>query len=511
MPQSADRILDHAPLFREPEYQELLKGKRENFECPASTADVEAQVEYSKGWEYREKNLAREALVINPAKACQPLGAVFAAAGFEGTLSFVHGSQGCVAYYRSHLARHFKEPASAVSSSMTEDAAVFGGLNNMVDGLANAYSLYAPKMIAVSTTCMAEVIGDDLHAFIGTAKQKGSVPTEFDVPFAHTPAFVGSHVDGYDNMLKGVLEHFWKDRERKPSARINIIPGFDGFCVGNNRELKRVLDLMGVEYTLLQDASDQYDTPSDGEFRMYYGGTKLEDTAAALDAKATVSLQNYCTRKTLGFAAEKGHETASFCYPLGVGATDELLVKISELSGVAIPEALTVERGRLVDALADSQSHLHGKRYAIYGDPDFVTGMSRFLMETGGEPVHCLATNGNKQWAEEMQALLASSPFGADGKVWPGRDLWHLRSLLFTEPVDFLIGNSFGKFLERDTGTPLIRLTFPIFDRHHHHRFPLWGYQGGLRLLTTVLDKILDKLDADTSAGGQDISFDLTR
>ena len=154
MPQSAERVLDHADLFREPEYQELLKNKRDNFECPAAPADVEAQNEYTKGWEYREKNLAREALVINPVKACQPLGAVFAAAGFEGTLSFVHGSQGCVAYYRSHLARHFKEPASAVSSSMTEDAAVFGGLNNMVDGLANAHALYAPKMIAVSTTCM---------------------------------------------------------------------------------------------------------------------------------------------------------------------------------------------------------------------------------------------------------------------------------------------------------------------------------------------------------------------
>ncbi|MFZ1894834.1 MAG: nitrogenase molybdenum-iron protein subunit beta, partial [Rhodoplanes sp.] len=280
MPQSADRVLDHGPLFREPEYTELLARKRENFECPASTTDVDAQNEYSKGWEYREKNLAREALVINPAKACQPLGAVFAAAGFEGTLSFVHGSQGCVAYYRSHLARHFKEPASAVSSSMTEDAAVFGGLNNMVDGLANAYSLYDPKMIAVSTTCMAEVIGDDLHAFIETSKQKGSVPQEFDVPFAHTPAFVGSHVDGYDNMVKGVLEHFWDGKERKPTGKINIIPGFDGFCVGNNRELKRILNLMGVEYTMLQDASDQYDTPSDGEFRMYYGGTKLVDIAA---------------------------------------------------------------------------------------------------------------------------------------------------------------------------------------------------------------------------------------
>jgi len=84
--------------------------------------------------------------------------------------------------------------------------------------------------------------------------------------------------------------------------------------------------------------------------------------------------------------------------------------------------------------------------------------------------------------------------------------------LLFTEPVDFLIGSSYGKYLERDTGTPLIRLTFPIFDRHHHHRFPLWGYQGALRVLTTILDKHFDKYDQETIVPGKtDISFDLTR
>jgi nitrogenase molybdenum-iron protein beta chain len=56
---------------------------------------------------------------------------------------------------------------------MTEDAAVFGGLNNMVDGLANAYSLYKPDMIAVSTTCMAEVIGDDLERLHQDQQGKG--------------------------------------------------------------------------------------------------------------------------------------------------------------------------------------------------------------------------------------------------------------------------------------------------------------------------------------------------
>ena len=511
MPQSADKVLDHASLFREPEYVELLARKRQGEGNPP---DVKVQeiADWTKSWDYREKNFARESLVVNPAKACQPLGAVFAAAGFEETLSFVHGSQGCVAYYRSHLARHFKEPSSAVSSSMTEDAAVFGGLQNMIDGLANTYKLYSPKMIAVSTTCMAEVIGDDLQSFISNAKTKGSVPEDYDVPFAHTPAFVGSHTTGYDNMVKGILEHFWKGKTRVDNGSINIIPGFDGFAVGNNRELKRILDLMGVSYNILSDVSDQFDTPSDGEYRMYDGGTPLDVVKDAVNAKATVSLQEYCSPKTLDYAASFGQETASFHYPLGVGGTDEFLVKISELSGKAIPEALELERGRLVDAIADSQAYLHGKTYAIFGDPDFVYAMARFVLETGGEPRHLLATNGNKAWAEKLETLLASSPFGKEGKVWAGKDLWHLRSLLATEPVDLLIGNSYGKYLERDCGVPLIRLMFPIFDRHHHHRFPVWGYQGGLRVLVTVLDKIFDRLDDDGSqAGVNDISFDLTR
>jgi nitrogenase molybdenum-iron protein beta chain len=389
---------------------------------------------------------------------------------------------------------------------------VFGGLNNMIDGLANCSALYQPDMIAVSTTCMAEVIGDDLQGCISNAKAKGSVPEDFPVPYAHTPAFVGSHVDGYDNMIKGILENFWKSAERKPATSVNIIPGFDGFCVGNNRELKRLFDMMGVEYTFVSDASDQFDTPSDGDYRMYDGGTTIDQVKGALDAKATISLQYWNTRKTMDYIAEQGQETATFHYPLGVRATDSLLMKVSELSGKAIPEAIRMERGRLVDAMADSQAYLHGKKYAIWGDPDFVQAMAQFVMETGGEPTHCLATNGNKQWEAEMKEMLAANPFGANAQVWAGKDLWALRSLLFTEPVDFMIGSSYGKYLERDTGIPLIRLTFPIFDRHHHHRFPIMGYQGGLRVLTTILDKVFDKLDTDTIVAGKtDYSYDLTR
>ena len=250
MTQNADHVLDHFELFRGPEYQQMLANKKKMFENPRDPAEVERVREWTKTPEYREKNFAREALTVNPGQGLPAAGRGVRCGGLrEARCPSSTARRAASPIIAATLSRHFKEPSSCVSSSMTEDAAVFGGLNNMIDGLANTYSMYKPKMIAVSTTCMAEVIGDDLNAFIKTAKEKGSVPAEFDVPFAHTPAFVGSHVTGYDNALKGIIEHFWDGKagtapklERQPNGKINFIGGFDGYTVGNIREIKRMLE-----------------------------------------------------------------------------------------------------------------------------------------------------------------------------------------------------------------------------------------------------------------------------
>ena len=72
MPQAADKILDHEKLFREPEYKDMLAKKRSEFEFRVPLEDLQKTNEWTKSWDYREKNLAREALTVNPAKACQP-------------------------------------------------------------------------------------------------------------------------------------------------------------------------------------------------------------------------------------------------------------------------------------------------------------------------------------------------------------------------------------------------------------------------------------------------------
>ena len=47
---------------------------------------------------------------------------------------------------------------------------------------------------------------------------------------------------------------------------------------------------------------------------------------------------------------------------------------------------------------------------------------------------------------EEMKALFAASPFGANAQVW-APSATSGTALLFTEPVDFLIGSTYGKYL----------------------------------------------------------------
>lgn len=498
------KVRDHNQLFKQAEYQEQFKCKRE-FENPWPEDKVKEVAQWTKGMEYREKNFAREHIKINPAKACQPLGAVFCASGFEGSMPFVQGAQGCVAYFRSHLSRHFKEPFAAISTSMTEDAAVFGGLNNMLEGLENAYALYKPSMLAVSTTCMAEVIGDDLNAYIRSAKEKGVVPKDLPIPFAHTPSFVGSHITGYDNMLKGILTALGKKGE--PTDKLNVVMGFDGYT-GNIREVARMLSLMGVKHTVLADVSEVFDSPNTGQYKLYNGGTPLDAARDAANALGTVVLQKYSALKTAEFIKKEWGQKVITSNPMGIRNTDAFLDEISKLTGLPLSAELEAERGRAVDALVDSHPYVHGKRFAMVGDPDLLLGLMAFVMEMGGRPVHIICTNGDKSFEAAANELLASSPFGADGKVYVGKDMWHMRSLLFTEPVDLLLGNSYAKFLWRDTGTPLVRVGFPLFDRHHLHRYPIIGYQGAINLATWIVNTVLEELDRNSI---DTASFDVIR
>lgn len=135
------------------------------------------------------------------------------------------------------------------------------------------------------------------------------------------------------------------------------------------------------------------------------------------------------------------------------------------------------------------------------------------VMKIGYKDIRCVESGGPEPGVGcAGRGVITSINFLEENGAYPGKDLWHMRSLLFTEKPDFLIGNTYGKYLERDTGVPLIRIGFPIFDRHHKHRYPVWGYQGGMNVLVTILDRIFEDMDAKTNVPSQtDYSYDIIR
>jgi len=368
---------------------------------------------------------------------------------------------------------------------------------------------------------MAEVIGDDLQAFIANAKKDGFIDAAIPVPYAHTPSFIGSHVTGWDNMFEGFARTFTADYSGQPGKlpRINLVSGFETY-LGNFRVLKRMMEQMEVPCSLLSDPSEVLDTPADGHYHMYAGGTTQQEMREAPDAIDTLLLQPWQLVKTKKVVQESWNQPATEVQiPMGLAGTDELLMTVSQLTGKAIPDSLALERGRLVDMMLDSHTWLHGKKFGLFGDPDFVMGLTRFLLELGCEPTVILCHNGSKRWQKAMKKMLEASPYGKESEVFINCDLWHFRSLMFTRQPDFMIGNSYAKFIQRDTlakgeqfEVPLIRLGFPLFDRHHLHRQTTWGYEGAMSILTTLVNAVLEKVDRETiKLGKTDYSFDLIR
>jgi nitrogenase molybdenum-iron protein beta chain len=312
-------------------------------------------------------------------------------------------------------------------------------------------------------------------------------------------------------MMKGILTAVTQGKKGSSNGptngKINFIPGFDTYT-GDYFELKRIMDIMGVKHTILADVSTVFDVPNTGEYKLYPGGTPLADAMDSVNATATIALQKYSTAKTMDYIKKEWVNKAVVLPPIGVKNTDAFFAEISTITGLPIPQAIEDERGRAVDAMIDSHPYVHGKRFALVGDPDMLMGLVSFLMEMGGVPVHIVSTISDKKFEEDMNSLLSESPYGAEAKLYTGKDMWHLRSLMFTDPVDFIIGNSYAKFLWRDTGTPLIRVGFPLFDRHHLHRYPVIGYQGVINLVNWVVNTVLDEMDRKTL---NTTSFDVIR
>lgn len=434
-------------------------------------------------------------ITINPCKTCEPVGAMFAALGVESCMPHSHGSQGCCSYHRTVLSRHFKEPAMATSSSFTEGASVFGGRSNLTTSVRNIFDMYNPDVIAVHTTCLSETIGDDVGNYIMDLE----IPEGKTVIHASTPSYEGSHVQGFSNMLVGFMSYLTEKGETTDKAA--IIPGWVN--PGDDRELKNIANLMGVEYLYFPDHEGILDIPMTGKYEYFPKGkgTPIADIKALGSAKKTIALGQIASVEPAEYLDKNFKVPYSLLpMPVGVSLTDKYVMALREISGQEVPAELESERGRLVDLMLDSHAYTYQKTAGIYGDPDVVYGFTSLCLEMGIVPKYVITGTPKSEFVKLITALFEEHGVDPSKSVIKADvDLFFLHQLIKNESVDLLIGSSYGKQIAKAEGIPLVRMGFPVLDRYGNTIQSTVGYVGAIRYVEKITEALMDKVDETAS------------
>ncbi len=429
------------------------------------------------------------AVAINPTRSCAPIGAMLSAFGVHGALTINHGSQGCASYPRHQMARHFREPIEVATTSLTEKTTVYGGKENLIAALRNVWDRFHPTMITVCSTCLSETIGDDIPAIIEEF-QDNNPEVEIPIISVKTPSYVGTHITGFDLFLKEVAMRLpVKSRKGDTNGKVNVIPGWVN--PGDIRELKHLLREMDVQPLFLTDYADTLDG---GYYnpRPHFpqGGTTVEELRDSSRSLASIALQKHIGGEAAKVYKKRHNVPAHILpMPIGLANTDTFLATLTEITGKEVPLELQRERARLLDAIVDTHMFNTGLKVAIFGDPDLVHGLARFVTEMGMIPRFVLTAADSKAWGDDMLAL--SEELGVEMDIMYKTDLHELHKRMKAEPVSVVIGHSKGKFLTDDEKVPLIRVGFPIEDRFGYHRRAVVGYRGGMYLVDEITNTIL--------------------
>ncbi len=224
------------------------------------------------------------------------------------------------------------------------------------------------------------------------------------------------------------------------------------------------------------------------------GGVTIDQLRSTGDSIATVALGHFTAHPAAAALDDKCDVPSSLLeMPIGITNTDAFIDALRSIGSVDVPESLVRERGQLVDLMTDMHQYMHNKRVALFGDPDHVIAMAQMLVELDMKPAYVITGSHGNHFERKVKEILAEQ--APNAFVKQQCDLFELHQLMKNEPVDLLIGNTYGKYIARAENVPFVRLGFPVLDRAGHRIAPTVGYRGAMRLIEKITDALLDHKD----------------
>jgi nitrogenase molybdenum-iron protein NifN len=421
----------------------------------------------------------KKPVAVNPLKLSQPLGASLAFLGIKGIVPLFHGSQGCTAFAKVLLVRHFREAIPLATTAMTEVSTILGGEENVEEAILTLVEKTNPEIIGLLTTGLTETRGDDMQGILKTLRKNHPELDSLPIIFASTPDYQGSLENGYATAVSQLVatdySQFIEEVPEVPTKpQVTILAG-SLLSPGDIQEIKEITEDFGLTPLVVPDLADSLDGHlEDDEYKpVTPGGTSLKQLRNLEKSVLTIAIGESMRQPAEILQQRFGTKYEVFPRLVGLEAVDKFIWSLAQLKeSPSIPTKYQRQRRQLQDAILDTHFYFGGKRVCLALEPDLLYQTSWLLKEMGVEIQGAVTST--------KSPILSDLPIDT---VTLG-DLEDLQDL--APGSDLIITNSRGKNLAQQLHIPLYRMGYPIFDRLGNGQRCLTSYRGTMQFLFEV-------------------------
>lgn len=425
--------------------------------------------------------LPEKSVSVNPLKQSQALGASLAFLGLKGTIPLFHGSQGCTAFAKVVLVRHFREAIPLATTAMTEVTTILGGEENVEQAILTVVEKLQPEIIGLCTTGLTETRGDDIERFLKEIRKRHPELDHLAIIFAPTPDFKGALQDGFAVAVESIVKEVPKAGGVKPE-QITILAG-SAFTPGDVQQIEEMVKSFGLDPIFVPNLGASLDGHLEDNYSaITASGTTLKQLQSLGSSAFTIALGESMRGAAKILQQRFNTDYEVFRDLTGLEPVDEFLQALSVLSGNPVPEKYCRQRRQLQDAMLDTHFYFGAKRISLALEPDLMWSMVHFLQSMGAQ-IHGAVTTTKSPLLEHLP--IKNVTIG---------DLEDLEDLAVGS--DLLIGNSNVNTIAKRLSIPLYRLGVPIYDRLGNGLFTKVGYRGSMDVLFGIGNLFIEHEEA---------------
>ncbi|MEA5503695.1 nitrogenase iron-molybdenum cofactor biosynthesis protein NifN [Halotia wernerae UHCC 0503] len=418
-----------------------------------------------------------KALTVNPLKQSQALGASLAFLGLKGMIPLFHGSQGCTAFAKVVLVRHFREAIPLATTAMTEVTTILGGEENLEQAILTLVEKVNPEIIGLCSTGLTETRGDDIEGFLKDIRDRHPELNHLPIVFAPTPDFKGALQDGFAAAVESIVREIPKQGGIR-TEQVTILAG-SAFTPGDVQEIKEMVTAFGLVPIFVPDLGASLDGHlEDGYSAVTASGATLKQLREVGSSAFTIALGESMRAAAKILEERFGIPYEVFGELTGLEAVDEFLQALAILSSNSVPEKYRRQRRQLQDAMLDTHFYFGAKRVSLALEPDLLWSTVCFLQSMGTQ-VHAAVTTTRSPLLEKLPVKNVTIGDLEDFEQLAGGS-------------DLLIGNSNVGAIAKRLSIPLYRLGIPIYDRLGNGQFTKVGYRGTMELLFGIGNLFLE-------------------